>query len=161
VPGRRGELVAVSPSAVAYCRAARRLRGRLADRPARLHRALRELNLATTDSSSTPKPPAATTSPAGPAADFAAEVARRMDGPVLRQAQRRALLAYAARAGIGRFEANLIIAAVQHERRGESGLPQPTLPSSEPPRVTRAAPVLAALTLQGLIAWGAWRVWWG
>jgi hypothetical protein len=38
-----------------------------------------------------------------------------MDGPVLRYSRRTDLIRTAERSGIGRFEANLIIAAVQHE----------------------------------------------
>lgn len=89
-----------------------------------------------------------------PCEAFAAEVAGRMDGPVLRHAQRRALFATAARSGIGRFEANLIIAAVQHERAA-------TVPGAEPRHPASRwnfGPVVVAAVLQTLIAWGAWIV---
>ncbi len=51
------------------------------------------------------------------ASGFAELVRDRMDGPVLRYSHRTRLLSDAARRGIGRFEANLIIAAVQHQLR--------------------------------------------
>ena len=64
--------------------------------------------------------------------------------------------------GIGDFEANLIIAAVQHQRRrtGESE------PPSEPPSdsVGRArdawwvAPVVVFVAVEALVALGAWKV---
>src|SRR5688572_25146010 len=68
--------------------------------------------------------------PARGAAAFAQLVADHLEGPALRYSRRIRLLREAQRRGIGRFEANLIIAAVQH-RAGESrevesvGSPQP------------------------------------
>lgn len=53
--------------------------------------------------------------PAGAAQTFADLVRERMDGPVLRYSQRTRLIREAEQRGIGRFEANLIIAAVQHQ----------------------------------------------
>jgi hypothetical protein len=47
--------------------------------------------------------------------EFADLVAERLVGTVLPLTQREALLRVAALRGIGRFEANLIIAAVQHQ----------------------------------------------
>lgn len=159
-PGIR-DVHRVSPSAVAYCRAARRLRGRLADKPVRLHRALRELKMPEAAPASAPRAVRMTTGSIGLAGGFAAEVARRMDGPVLRLAQRRTLLAKAHCMGIGRFEANLVIAAVQHERRAEAGAGRITFVPNTRFHISRAAPAVLALVLQGLIAWGAWRVWCG
>jgi hypothetical protein len=52
---------------------------------------------------------------------FASLVAGQLDGGILRYTQRRWLLGQARRWGIGRFEANLIVAAVQHQR-GDGGL---------------------------------------
>jgi hypothetical protein len=94
---------------------------------------------------------------------FAADVAARLEGPVLRHSQRRRLLKAAQQAGIGRFEANLIIAAVQHERRGSAAQsPCSRSARGRDPRDGLAAIVCAALViaLQGIIVWGAWRVWW-
>ena len=52
--------------------------------------------------------------PTGPAGRFAALVADSMDGNVIRYSQRLELLRKAWGMDIPRFEANLIIAAVQH-----------------------------------------------
>jgi hypothetical protein len=48
---------------------------------------------------------------------FAQLVRNYMEGPVLRYSHRARLIRQAENRGIGRFEANLIIAAVQHEVR--------------------------------------------
>jgi len=50
---------------------------------------------------------------------FAGLVPQHLDGPVLCYEDRQSLLEAARRLGIGRFEANLIIAAVQHRAEGE------------------------------------------
>jgi hypothetical protein len=55
------------------------------------------------------------------AARFAAMVRQHLDGPVLCYEDRQTLLRTAARLGIGRFDANLIIAAVQHRAEMEFG----------------------------------------
>jgi hypothetical protein len=52
---------------------------------------------------------------------FSHRVAARLDGPVLRYSNRVALLKEAGKLGIGRFEANLLIAKVQHSRVQGSG----------------------------------------
>jgi len=92
-----------------YRRHARRIRATLAHAPATRMRALREL--AHHHDAATGRRVA----PAAPAATFAELVRERMDGPVLRYSHRTRLLREATRRGIGRFEANLIIAAVQHQ----------------------------------------------
>lgn len=100
-----------------YRRAARYLRHRLRDDPPRLLRSLRQLS-AEVDSLAEKT---ATTFAGLPsqcrhshAGQFAKLVAGRLEGPILRYSQRVALLRQAAILGIERFEANLIIAAVQH-----------------------------------------------
>jgi len=50
-------------------------------------------------------------------AAFASAVRECLDGPVLRYSLRKALLKQASRLGVGRFEANLVIAEVQHAAR--------------------------------------------
>ncbi len=55
------------------------------------------------------------TLPAGAAGRFAELVRDRMEGPVLRYSHRTRLIREAQQRGIGRFEANLVIAAVQHQ----------------------------------------------
>jgi hypothetical protein len=89
-------------------------------------------------------------------AEFADVVLASLDGPVLRYSQRTALVDEAERRGIGRFEANLIIAAVLHR----SGLGQ----EYEIPPVPGAGwrewvwPVATFVCLQGAIVGGAWWV---
>jgi hypothetical protein len=93
---------------------------------------------------------------------FAADVASRLEGPVLRHSQRRRLLKTAQRAGIGRFEANLIIAAVQHERRGSDARALASQPVHEPDHNQRSFtlwPVVLVIAIQAMIGWGAWRIW--
>ena len=89
-----------------------------------------------------------------PSERFAAEIAGRMEGPVLRHAQRLALFEVARRLGIGRFEANLIMAAVQHQR----GQARAIAANAEVHRPWRLAPLAVVVVVQGLIAWGAWLV---
>ena len=69
----------------------------------------------------------------------------------LRYSQRLELLKEAARRGIGRFEANLMIASVQHRMKCTA----PRTPDA-PPR--RFGGVLAYVLMQTMILWGAWRV---
>ena len=134
--------------AAAYCRAARRIRGRWSARPGRLHRELRDLAVRH-DSVAVEATPLGR----GTCGTFATEVARRLEGPVLRHAERRRLLASARRMGIGRFEANLIIAAVQHERRPEEMIRAP-----QARRRWGLGPVALVIGIEMAIAWGAWLV---
>lgn len=87
---------------------------------------------------------------------FADEVARAFDGPVLRYSARRALLRSSRRFGIGDFEANLVIAAVQHERRSAIGQEAP----APPPARSRflLAPLFVVLAVESLVAAGVWQV---
>lgn len=103
---------------VDYVRRARRLRHIYRHRPDRLHRSLREIEPPHDDQlrhvarlSITPLP---TTAPHRAQA-FADHVATHLEGSILRYSVRLALLREAQRRGIERFEANLIIAAVQHK----------------------------------------------
>jgi hypothetical protein len=101
----------VSPATTEFCRRARRLRHVYRNDPVRMHRSLRELRPATRVAARRVEP-----------TDFAAMVAARLEGPVLPYSRRQELLRIAGRVGIGRFEANLIIASVQHraaETRGK------------------------------------------
>lgn len=85
------------------------------------------------------------------AATFTDEVIRSLDGPVLRYSQRLALLRRAAELGISRFEANLLIAAVQHRHVGTCSPAAPRR-SNLPMLMTFAAGV------QALIVFLIWRV---
>ena len=90
---------------------------------------------------------------------FADEVARAFDGPVLRYSARRALLRSSRRFGIGDFEANLVIAAVQHERRSAVAqeAPPAVSPQSARPRFL-LAPLFVVLAVESLVAAGVWQV---
>src|SRR4051812_48908230 len=92
-------------AAVAYCREARRLRHRLRSSPVKLHRSLGEFR---------PARGAAKRIAETPNDLFAASVANAVEHSTLRYSRRLALLKEADQLGIERFEANLIIAMVQH-----------------------------------------------
>jgi hypothetical protein len=123
-----------------YRRRARKLRAQHAHDLAMLHKALSDL-AQEADQRQAPPPKVE-----GPAAGFAQLVTRELEGPVLRYSKRQALLREADRRGIGRFEANLIIAAVQHQtdRPARACVSRPTGAS-----VWRTA--IAACAVQGLI----------
>ena len=88
-------------------------------------------------------------------AEFADTVAQMIDGPVLRYSQRLILIREADRRGIGRFEANLIIAAVLHR----PGLGQEyELPPTSGGVMGWVAPVLTFVGVQAAIVAGAWWV---
>lgn len=123
-----------------YRRRARKLRARHSHDLATLHQALSAL--AQESNREIPTLP----KPEGPAAGFAQLVTQELDGPVLRYSKRQALLREAERRGIGRFEANLIIAAVQHQSDRPAALPESSVIRSQ--CWTAAA---AACAVQGLI----------
>lgn len=87
--------------------------------------------------------------PAG-ADDFAALVERAIRGTLLRYSERLRLLKEAQRRGIGRFEANLIIAAVVHR----TGAGQEV--ELAPERSGWRGLVLTAALTQAAIVAGAW-----
>lgn len=89
-----------------------------------------------------------------PSAEFADVVQAFLDGPLLRYSQRLVLLEDAERRGIGRFEANLIIAAVLHRHGMAQEYELPPVPS----RMEWLAPVLTFVCLQTAIVLGAWWV---
>ncbi|HEX4125053.1 MAG TPA: hypothetical protein VHY37_10045 [Tepidisphaeraceae bacterium] len=118
---------------VAYCREARRLRCVHARRPARMYREIAGLSA---KYNAMPRPasesaPAALVAPPKPIAAVAvrisprpifaekvsAELAGDLAGDVLTYSKRQALLNEAGRMGIGRFEANLVIAEEQHRSK--------------------------------------------
>lgn len=95
----------------AYRSGARKLRGQFADRPAELYRSLRQHadHHDLVRSFQAPIP-----APATPTSEFAAEVREFLRNGMLTYSTRQNLLKSADTRGIPRFEANLIIAAVQH-----------------------------------------------
>jgi len=90
-----------------YRRRARRLRAVHAGNPARLYRSLKEL--------AADQARQVIAKPTSAAQEFADLVRDSMDGPILRYSARQTLLREASFQSLGRFEANLIIAAVQHQ----------------------------------------------
>jgi hypothetical protein len=111
-----------------YRRQARKLRYELRDEPIKLHRSLAALsqwhNLASPKTLVWQKE-----SRRDNVQDLVAAVVQRMEGPLLRYPARVALLKQAQRAGLAKFDANLIITAVQH-RMGEriARTPRPDRP---------------------------------
>jgi hypothetical protein len=89
-------------------------------------------------------------------AEFAGYVLSNLDGPVLRYSDRLVLLANAERRGIGRFEANLIIAAVLHQHGMGQEYEIPPVPGAG--WREWAWPVVTFVGLQGAIVMGAWWV---
>ena len=84
---------------------------------------------------------------------FARQVALATNGPILRYSQRLELLALANDAGIARFDANLIIAAIEN-RRDVCLTPSPARSS----RQGRIPTLLAAAGLQAVLIAFAWIV---
>lgn len=135
----------------AYRRKARQIRGRLAHKPVERYSALRELShrhdIDFRPANHTPVDQSRTSA-------FGQIVNEHVHGQVLSYSRRLGLLGVARRLGIGRFEANLIIAAVQH-RRGRS----PLICHNTPVRHRfRAAPLLTFVLLQSLILISLWGI---
>ena len=110
---------AICDPSYSYRREARRLRGHLAGRPIELYRSLRRLSDrhdACVPDSSEDQVTACHESFAAPDRfrSFADQVGRCLDGEILSYSRRLRLLKSADGLGIGRFQANLIIAAIQH-----------------------------------------------
>jgi hypothetical protein len=104
----------------AYRRCARRLRGRLDGNPAGLYRSLRELSDGYDKQYPNVSRRTISFAPPRPADDFAAKILRRIRNGVLSYSDRLHLLAVAEELGISRFDANLIIAAVQHRAQAKA-----------------------------------------
>lgn len=110
-----------------YCRRARAVRHRYRADPARMHREL--IKLAGRDAyyRADAKTAAASSVPEFDMGQivrrFAGQVMARLDGSILRYSERLRLLQLAERMGIGRFEANLVIAVIQHRCRTEAPVP--------------------------------------
>jgi hypothetical protein len=78
-----------------------------------------------------------------------------MDGPILRFSRRQELIRQAEALGIRRFDANLLIAAVQHRLRSERAVV--VVPSNTKHAAWRIAlPVGLAIGLQAIIVLSAW-----
>jgi hypothetical protein len=126
-----------------YRRRARHLRWVLRGRGGQLHKSLTDLAEQQNQGGATMR----LVQPPDPACQaFADLVVEHMDGDILRYSQRTALLRQASRLGIGRFEANLVIAAVQHRAaRGDY---------ATPPRQNRwLNNAVVFLLIQSIIIW--------
>ena len=136
----------IADDTLAYCNQARRLRKQHANRPARLYHSLCELS-ARYDSQISHQNKAGSV-----AGEFAQTVAATIDTHPLQYSTRLQLLNAAQARGIDRFEANLIIAGVQHrlESQGCESI-EPTKPAARP-----AVWFLAALTVQSAIVSAIW-----
>jgi hypothetical protein len=137
----------------AYRRTARRLRGRLDGKPGELYRSLRDLSDDYDDRFTEPAR-REIPRPSSPADDFAAQITGKIRDGVLCYSDRLELLKTAGQLGISRFDANLIIAAVQH-RVESNQLPEPLFPKRPLPAVDLVA---AFLVVQILILFMAWVV---
>lgn len=129
-------------SATDYCREARRLRGNHKN-PAVLHARLRRLH-------EKAAPPA----PQPPEIRFESLVAGHVEFPVLRYSRRATLIRQAEQMGIGRFQANLIIAQVQYRMTLER-------PETTPAARTRRGwlpAVSLVLAIEGVLASAVWYV---
>ena len=149
----------------AYCRQARHLRGVYAGRPGELYRSLRQLSdrddfarggRRLEPVASNGPPFSGLQSETGQPSrmnEFACEVARRIEGSILRHSERKALLRRAESLGIGRVDANLAIASVQHQ------LGQLHFTSARPkPRSKGWMTFLIFLAIESLIALTLWAV---
>jgi hypothetical protein len=134
-----------------YIRQARRLRHRHRHDPARLQQSLHRL---AGGSHISVRPGAA----GGAPAVLTAEVEQAMEGPILRYDERARLLRRARQLGIERFEANLLIATIQHRRR-QAGCCAPDRPGVRQGRVWSVWGILGlALAVEAaaiLVGWWA------
>jgi hypothetical protein len=139
--------------AAALARRARRLRAEWHDQPGRLHRKLREL---AADSREIPVQTMVDSLPlrSGRAGAFADLTAESMDGDLLRYSARLGLLRQAALMGIERFEANLIIAAVQHRKASGPNSWRRVEPENSRNGAGRTALIIAIV--QSAIIAGVW-----
>ena len=147
-----------------YRRRARRLRHVYARDPIRLQRSLSQLarssdrrataarGLAPASAVWSANPRATEGRDASAAQTFAGVVAERTTGPVLPYSDREHLLRRASRMGIGRFEANLIIAAVQHRaaREQPEQVIQATASGARAPVLFLTAAVVQAAIVAGV-----------
>ncbi|HEY8751463.1 MAG TPA: hypothetical protein VIM11_26015 [Tepidisphaeraceae bacterium] len=137
-----------------YRQTARRLRGRLDGKPGELYRSLRDLSDQYDSRHPFPSGRTAHLLPRTPADDFAAQIIRKIHAGVLSYSDRLHLLTVAETMSIGRFEANLIIAAVQH-RIGVKTLPEPIELRSRNSSADRWA---AFVVVQVLILFMVWAL---
>ena len=144
-------LCALGESSDQYRRRARRLRHTLRNQPSRLHRSLARLaseidnspNLASGFASALPTSPQAQR--------FQLMVREAMEKSSMRYSQRLQMLKMASAMGLGRFEANLIL-AIEQNRHKPPGLEEPSQNWSA------ILTVISIALLQSIILIGAWWV---
>jgi len=150
---------AISDPTFAYRRDARKLRGQLARRPVELYRSLRQLSdrhdeiRASQPDLSEPDLSAPDSSPLPPSSQFAFEVREFLRDEQLTFSTRQQLLRTAQLRGIARFEANLIIAAVQHRMPGRVAILQP-----RPRPISKIMLIAAVLLSQLAIGTALWAL---
>ena len=138
-----------------YRRQARRVRSRFAGAPRLRQAALAELASVHDHRRADALRCSIPTLPAPSAATFAQLVRDRIDGSILRYSHRAQLIGEAEQRGIGRFEANLIIAAVQHE----AGERRASEPVAKPSRSwVWVGPLVAIVATQGAIVGALWAL---
>ena len=141
----------VTDQTTSYRREARRIRGAFAAGSTELYHSLRRLS--DLEDASLPRFSSKTRTADGVSA-FAKLAAAQLDGHVLSYSRRLSLLKTAALLGIGRFHANFIIAAIQHEAPGPLFLAEPRL--NRP--FSRSLSTLTFLLVQAAILFGLWAV---
>ena len=147
---RLQSLCALEEPSDEYRRRARRLRHTLRNQPSRLQRSLATLAAKMDD---TPKTPARSSilPTSIPAQKFEMLVREQMEKGTMRYSQRLAMLKTAAAMGLGRFEANLIL-AIEQNRQFPAKIPAPARDWSF------ACALASFLLLQSLILSAAWWI---
>jgi hypothetical protein len=141
--------IELPPHVADYRRQSRRLRARFPSDSPHLYRHLQFLSRQS-DAQAGGLSPA---SGSDPLERFTQQIARSLAGPILPYSQRLALLKQAGRQGIERFEANLMIAAVQHRVASR------TIATHVPRRWSSlAGQFLFFLFIQAGILLGIWRI---
>lgn len=149
---------------ISYLTQVRRLRAALRTRPEIMHRALATLNrqhdrLADAQTVEAVEISAAPTPAITDAAQLFAQIVKsHVDGPVLRYSLRQKLLHQADQLGIHRFEANLIIATIQHRCRNLAATPESAsalISTPGAPKRIWAAALLAVMIQAGIVL-SAW-----
>jgi hypothetical protein len=138
-----------------YRRTARRVRCRLSKDPIAKQRALAALARQADLTRRIPAEPPASAEPDSDVRSFARAVSSAMEGPILRFSHREKLIQQAQKFGIRRFDANLLIAAVQHRLGGGLNEHTEAVKSS---RWRFALPIGLALAVQAAILVGAWQL---
>jgi hypothetical protein len=148
-------LYALGESCDQYRRRARRLRHTLRNHPSRLQRSLARLASEINDRP-TPAAKSASVLPASlQARRFEMMVREAMQKGPMRYSQRLAILKMAGAIGLGRFEANLILAIEQNRQ-----FPAHPANLDEPSRNSNSLFTFVCIALlQSLILVGAWWIW--